>query len=303
MAVETQDTLFGNEVSAQDASLYRSAGFLPNMLIGGTGSRVNYTPEQVQVNQGSTSFGDSENNYRTMLGRNAQTAQGREAAQGSAAQLGPAAQIDIRNQQVGRGYQNQLLQALAQQSRGQGPSLADMQMKQGMESNLAAIRANAASSRGGYGARQGSMTQALASANTQAANQAMMGRLAEQQQAQQMLGALSGQMRGQDIGLATSQAGLNQQQMMQQGQMDQQMALANLQAQMQQRGMNDSQQQAMINALLGMEGQIQQGNVALEQARIQAEAQERANAMQAALANQKSPEAGGLLGGIGGLLG
>ena len=96
----------------------------------------------------------------------------------------------------------------------------------------------------------------------------MMGRLSEQQAAQQTLGGLAAQARGQDVDLATQQAQLRQQALMQNAGFSQQANLANQQAALQQQGINNqSQQFAMGNLLQQSEAnrQAMMGYAGMEQ--------------------------------------
>ncbi len=107
------------------------------------------------------------------------------------------------------------------------------------------------------------------------AGQAQQAAMGDQQMANQTLSGLLGQGRGADIGLATSQAGMQQQaglasmdarnqRVFQQAGLDQATSLANMQARLQQTGMNDQ-------AALGYLAQLYGLDVAEMQARLQAE--------------------------------
>ncbi len=156
--------------------------------------------------------------------RQMQEVQNRKAQQVAAAQINTGPQDQFRNAQLG------LVSQLQQQAAGQGPSLAQMQLQQGADRNLKNAIAMQASQRGGMagGLAMRNIAQQRADIGQQLAGQAGMQRLQEQQQAQQMLGGISGGARGQDIGLATSQAELGQQ-----------AALANQNAALQQQALND----------------------------------------------------------------
>jgi len=156
--------------------------------------------------------------------RQLQEIQNRKAQQVQAAQIATGPQDQFRNAQLG------LVSQLQQQASGQGPSLADMQLRQGADRNLANAIAMQASQRGGMagGLAMRNIAQQRADIGQNLAAQSGMQRLQEQQQAQQMLGGISGGARGQDIGLATSQAELGQQ-----------AALANQSAALQQQALND----------------------------------------------------------------
>jgi len=105
--------------------------------------------------------------------------------------------------------QKSLAQQLMEQSQGQGPSLAQMQLQQGADQNIKNQAALIASQRGmnpAQAARAVAMQGAAQGQNL--ANQAAQLRLNEQLQKQQLLSqTLQGQ-RGQDIGLLGAQTGL-----------------------------------------------------------------------------------------------
>lgn len=117
---------------------------------------------------------------RTQLGAADQNAQGIQGAQtGLIGQMGT---------QAGR---------LQDRAEGRGPSIADMQMKQGMQQNQANAASMAASMRGVNPALAARMAgQQANQANTQMAQQAMLGRLAEQQQAEGQLAGVRAQQAG-----------------------------------------------------------------------------------------------------------
>ncbi len=102
-------------------------------------------------------------------------------------------------------------QALANQlqraANGQGPSLATQTIGQGVAASLAAQNAAAASARGtNYGATLKRAADNAMATQAQGAIAAGAQRMQEQQAAQQALGAVLGQAREQDIGLATTGA-------------------------------------------------------------------------------------------------
>ncbi len=107
-----------------------------------------------------------------------------------------------------RGNQQNLIGALTARANGTAPSLAQAQMKQGLDAEINAQRAQAASQRG----ISGGLAARLAANNIAGAQQATnvgsgMARIAEQTQAQDALGQALAGARGQDL----SQAGLAQQ--------------------------------------------------------------------------------------------
>lgn len=99
-------------------------------------------------------------------------------------------QREINEQQQGQVLpaQGRLTQALEQRATGQGPSLADVQMKSAQSRNLAQQLAAAAAMRGGNpAAAQRTVLQAGAQAGRDVAQQAQAARIQEQQQAQALL--------------------------------------------------------------------------------------------------------------------
>lgn len=289
MAARTYKDMYGAEWDPKDAGFFDA---ILGPIVGGSKTLLEYTPEQINVDRGAAQFANADQ-YRSQMQNMIGSAQGRQADQMQSAQIatGPQSQA--------RGDQRALADALVAAGRQGGPSVADAQMRQALAQQNAAAMSGAKSMRGVNPA----LAQSLAAnqmANNQAQTlaQAQVGRLQERQQDRQnLLGALQGaagiqgQVRGADIGLAGQQAGL-----------EQQANQANLSASMQQRGLNDARQQNLLNSLLGMEGQIQSGNITLEQARLQGEAQERQNQLNAAIANQQAQQdSGGVLGMLRGL--
>lgn len=119
--------------------------------------------------------------------------------------------IDRAQQEQFRQMQMALAQRLEAQSRGEGPSLAELQMQRNTERNLAAQMAMARSGRSGQGAL-GMRTAAMESGRLQqdAALASALARIQEQQQAQALLGQVTDLGRLRDIDLAQQQANLNQ---------------------------------------------------------------------------------------------
>lgn len=146
---------------------------------------------------------------------------------------------DFRNQQ--HDYINQLRQGAA----GQLPSLANAQLRQGVQQATAQGQALAATGRGNSALAQRQAQQQAANLSAQANTQASLNRLAEQQQYQQMLGGALQSARG----------------------LDQNVALANLRAEMEQRGLNDLQQRALLEQALRAREAQQRGGIEYERAR------------------------------------
>lgn len=152
------------------------------------------------------------------------------------------------------GYQNQLASQLAARAAGQGPSIVDTQAAQQRQQNQAAIMAQLASARGGanpLAARTAMM--ANVQGNAQLDRDTMMAKIAEQQQAQQLLGQVSGQGRASDIQQATSQAQLHQEAALTQykGQLDRAISQGQLDQRTAESMFGEAQQNARLNAQMG----------------------------------------------------
>jgi hypothetical protein len=94
-----------------------------------------------------------------------------------------------QGQQQFLGQQQQLTNQLMQQAQGQGPSIAQAQLQQGTDQNIAQQMAMASSARGGnVGMAQRQAAMNAGQAQQQMAGQAGVLRLQEQQGAQQQLG-------------------------------------------------------------------------------------------------------------------
>lgn len=107
-----------------------------------------------------------------------------------------------------RGQQEALAQQLTDQGNGIGPSLAQGQLQQGRDLNIANAMALGASQRGlsaGQGLRN--IGDQTANINQQSAQQAAQLRLQEQLQARQQLGGVLGTIGSQDLNLANANAG------------------------------------------------------------------------------------------------
>jgi hypothetical protein len=157
-----------------------------------------------------------------------QAAQVGQLRQAQATGVGPveraagvqAATVDTGAQGQFRSGQQGVVQSLQQTLAGQGgPSVAEMQLQKTTQANLAAQLAMARGARGGQMvAAQRGAARNLASINQQAAADGALLRAQEQQGARgQLLQALDSA-RGQDIGLATTQAQIQQQAASQTGQ-------------------------------------------------------------------------------------
>lgn len=222
-----------------------------------------------------------------------------------------------------RGAQDALTMQLQAQAAGTAPSAAQMQLQQGGEQAMRQAMSLAASQRGrGGAAAQRAGMQAGQASMLQANQQAAQMRAAEQAAGQQALGQHLAGMRGQEIGLATTGAQMQQQQqaqndamvmnLMRQGlsedqaraQVEQASQQMNLQAQMQQAQLNDQMTQYYMSQGLTRDLAEQQAMLEIEKMK-QAQAQQimmgQAN-MQAGALQQQMAREGALLGAGGGLL-
>lgn len=170
----------------------------------------------------------------------ADQAAGRYQQLGAMAGMQPAYQMDASQENQARGYQNAAAGSYLDAMRGRTPSLAEMQMRQGLAQNNASASSMAASARGGganLASAQRNAMRTMGEANSNTAMNAAMLRANEQDMARRGLAGVGGQMRGQDIGwqqgrgsLEAQQRGLNAQQQMGYERMGQQTQLAQQQA-------------------------------------------------------------------------
>lgn len=161
-------------------------GAVTQFLGGGKGgSNAAGQLENLQVgNEGGINWGDMQNQIN------------RRQAERSA-MLDQSQSDQFRNQQMG------LSEMAMAQARGEGPSLAQMQLQQATDANIAAQMAAAGSMRGIQGGTaQRQLANQAAMAGQQAAQQAAQLRLAEQQQAQSFAAQLAQAARGQDLSAA-----------------------------------------------------------------------------------------------------
>lgn len=240
--------------------------------------------------------------------------QGRKGPTMTAANVGSANQmqaagVNMAPQAQFRTQQYQLAQALQDQANGKGPSLAQSQLQAGTDRNIQQAMALQASQRGtnaGQGLRQ--VAQQTAQANQQQAQQSADLRMQEQMQARGQLGAVLDSGRGQDIGLAENQAGLQQQanqanmgaqneMQLAQAQLQQQANANNQNASLQQTQLNDAQSQFFNKGISGVLDQQQAANMSLEKLKVD-QATGLAGVNQKAYADA-SQKRGDFLGGLG----
>jgi hypothetical protein len=193
-----------------------------------------------------------------------------DATMAGAASLGPASKVSTTgpDDAASRGMQSALASKLMGQMNGTEPSLAQLQMQQGLAQSLKQQQAAAAGIRGAgvnaslamrnLGDQAAAMRQGLV-------GNAAMARLAEQQGAMSQLGGLSSGMRSQDLAtaqmmqqagmfnaqqgnqFALAQAGFNQQANMANAEAANKYGLAGYQGALQAQGMNDQ----MVNSMFG----------------------------------------------------
>lgn len=198
---------------------------------------------------------------------------------GNAAQLDPTQQAQVRALQMQQA--NRLGQIATGHMQGAGELAAQRQAAQAAAQQQAAARMSRGMS---AGTAQRGAARNLASIGVNAAGQAQIAALQDQQAANSQLGALYDQTRGADIGVAGQNAQLGQQAMLQQGQMNQQAML--------QQGQFDQErmmQQGMLN---------QQSSIANADRQLQAYGMDEQTrlAYLAQLANQNQSEMAARLG-------
>lgn len=222
------------------------------------------------------------------------------AASSQGVTIDAAQQAQFRNQQM------QLGNALMQQANGQGPSVAGSQLQQSTEMNLQAALAQAASARGGnLGAAQYQLGNARANIQQQAAQQLAQARIQEQMAARSQLGDVLGAGRSMDIGLATQQAQMGQQNNQFNAGLLQQANATNLGAAQEQQAQRDALTQSYLSMGYNLEqanrmAQIQQNQFAASAANS-GEAARRGVALQQ---NAQNIQLGGAIAGtVGGVVG
>jgi hypothetical protein len=174
-----------------------------------------------------------------------------------ASQLG--ARTAPQAQNIGRAgnhaaQQGQLMSLLMSRARGQGPSIADMQMQRGLDAGMAQQQSLAATGRGNAALASRQASQNASGMAQNMAGQGAMARLAEMQGAQQLAaGALQGA-RGQDLQRLLAEQQGNQ---------------FNVNAQLQGRQLNDQAQLGLLQQQLAAMGQAQGGLENYQNARTQ----------------------------------
>ncbi len=311
------DTVFGLQITGEGGLLDTALG----------GSQI--TPEELketgkafqdmQYDPNVANFGINDINAQQANNTAAaNAAANRDAPQATAASMqaasGTNATIDTGAQNQMRANQLALINRLINPN---GPSAAQMQLQRGTDAAIAAQRAMAASSRGVPAglANKIAATNAADITAKGAADAAIL-RAQEDQARQGLLAQTLQGARSQDIGIASEQAGLQQQTLMQNAgfsqeaaqqnaAMAQQTALANLQAGMTQQQQND----AMVQFYLGLNLSLDQAQLAAGMALEQLMADQAMAAMNATAgivsqnAASQQQATGALLGAGGTILG
>jgi hypothetical protein len=235
-------------------------------------------------NQQATQLGSMQNAKAAEIGamQNAQAPTWSASAQG--------ANIDQSQQAQFRNQQGQLANMQMEAAQGRGPSIANMQLQQGLGANLQAQMAAAQSQRGfgNAGASQRNLANNAAQANMQTQQAAAQMRVGETLAARQQLADLSATARGQDIGLAQNQAQLTQQNQQFNAANQQQAALANQgysnQATMQQAAFQ--QQVELANQQAQNTGTLTQAQLSQQQALANQQYQNQIAAQNASMEQQ-----------------
>jgi len=207
----------------------------------------------------------------------------------------------FRNQQV------QLGGMLGNAAMGNGPSVAQQQLRMGQQQNMQNAMSQMASMRGNVNP---SMAMRALQNNTvtngQNTNmQAALLRNQEMQNAYQNYAQFLGQARGQDTDLATNQAGLTQQAGLANSANQQQTNMGNLQAFLQNRQLNDAMQQYGMNNAFGLDQGQMAARLQIAQGNQNAQAQMQQLQMQQAIQNAQNNQSfwssliGGVTGGAG----
>jgi hypothetical protein len=122
-----------------------------------------------------------------------------------------AAEIQTGPQDQARAVQGEAIQATRDALSGKAPSVAELQMREQLNRNVGAIQSRAAGARGlGAGAVRRQAAREMARAEADAMSQGALLRANEVATARGQLGGLATDTRGQDLSLATNQAGLVQ---------------------------------------------------------------------------------------------
>jgi hypothetical protein len=267
----------------ETASAVANAGGIAGFF-GGKEETTHYTAGRVE--------NDSLAENKRHLNALADAAYRRDNVKMQGAALGPAATIATGPQDQQRARQNALLDQLMAASNGQGPSAAQQQLKMGADRNMANAMAMAAAQGTPGAARQAAFQRAAITQD--AAGQSAMLRAQEINDARGLLGQVAQGARAQDIGLATDQAGLQQQTALAQAQLAQDTQKTNLLTAVEQQKQRDSLVQSYVAQ--GMSLDQAQYQAELQQAQFNAELLARQAAADKGVAMQSSAAGGQAVG-------
>lgn len=268
----------------------------------GTGQ---YQVEHREVNADAGNIQGAERMRQTY--DNGAAGAGQRAAPTIKSHQATGATINTGAQDQARAGQTDLVRTLAAQANGTGgPSVAENQLARGAETNMANALAMASSVRGGGGA--GTLRQVAdqrSQIGAQASADAATLRAGEQQQAQGMLASTLQGMRGQDVELATQQAGLTQQTDLANAGFRQQTGLANQSAQLATTAQNDATVQNYLNLGLTLAQAQAQADLDRERMRVQTHLTEQGiqSGAYAGAAGTRAGLVGDIANGIGSMLG
>lgn len=215
------------------------------------------------------------------------------------ANMGGGATIATAAQDQTRARQNALLDQLMAASNGQGPSAAQQQLKMGADRNMANALAMAAAQGTPGAARQAAFQRAAATQDL--AGQSAILRAQEINDARGLLGQVAQGTRAQDIGLATDQAGLQQQAQATNAQLAQDTAKTNLLAGIEQQKQKDALVQSYVAQ--GMSLDQAQYQAELQQAQFNAQLLAQQSAADKGVAMQSSAAGGQAAGAAAAAIG
>lgn len=222
---------------------------------------------------------------RDIIGQGIAGVQGREAPQADRTVVGnvataDAAQIDQAQQNQWRQRQLALADQMQRVASGQQQGAGELAAQRAAQQALASQQAMARMGRGSNAAlaARGAARNAQ-DIGGQMAGQAQQAALQDQSNARAQLGGLMQGARGADIGMATSQAGLQQQvnlanmsaenqRIFQQAGLDQSTSLANMEARLRTMGMNDQAVLGYLAALFGIDAAEMQARLEQDKLRI-----------------------------------
>lgn len=205
--------------------------------------------------------GTAHNDYMAgYLQNQLNTVGNRAAPQANAYQLGAAAQLNGQREAQARAQQDALAGRLGQIALGQTAGAGELTVNRQVGQATAAQQAAARMARGANAALAArNAARNTADIGVAGAGQASIAQMQDQQGANNQLAGLLGQMRGQDVDVASQNAQLLQQRNLMQGQFGQQANLANQNAALQQTQLNQNAQMGYLAQLLGLDqAQLQQ---------------------------------------------